>query len=65
MQSALAVRPGLSLITVECGSWTVELSLDKPGSLGKKKKEPAVWDDGGLGNYRITADLVRGSAHQL
>ena len=63
-QGTLRMRPGLSLIAVDCGSWTVELSLDKPGSLGKKKKS-AAWDDSGLGNYRLTADLSRGSARQL
>ncbi|MCX5795352.1 MAG: hypothetical protein NTY77_07665 [Elusimicrobia bacterium] len=63
VQSALDLRPGLSLITAECGSWTAELSLDAPGTLGKKKA-PAAWDDAGLGNYRLTVDVVRGSAQQ-
>lgn len=64
VHSALDLRPGLSLTTAECGSWTAELSLDAPGTLGKKKKAPAAWDDAGSGNYRITADVVRGSAHE-
>lgn len=64
VQSALFFQPGLSLITAECGSWTAELSLDVPGTLGKKKKTPAAWDDAGLGNYHISADVVRGSAHE-
>ena len=63
-QSSLSLRPGVSIVAAQCGSWTVELSLDKPGTLGKKKAASAVWDDSGLGNYRITADISRVSAHQ-
>jgi hypothetical protein len=63
VQSSLHVRPGLGVAAAECGKWTVELSVDRPAALGRKKKA-AAWDDGGLGNYRLTADLDRGSARQ-
>jgi len=64
-QDSVFLRPRASLVTAECGSWTVELTLDAPGTLGKKRKQaPAPWDDGGLGNYRVTADVARGVVHQ-
>jgi hypothetical protein len=63
VQGALRIRPGRGIVAAECGPWTVELSLDRPGGPGGRKAA-AAWDDGGLGNYRLTADIDRGSARQ-
>lgn len=63
VQSSLRLRPGSGVTAASCGKWTVDLSLDRPGS-PERRRSSSAWDDGGLGNYRLTADLDRGSARQ-
>jgi len=62
-QGSLSLRPGVAVTAVDCGSWTVALSLDGGKVPGAGKA--AAFDDAGLGNRRVTADLSRGSARKL
>lgn len=57
-QGTLRMRAGARVTALECGAWTVELGLD--AAPAKKKGPAAPFDDGGLGNFRVTADLARG-----
>ena len=66
LSNQVDLRPAVNIVAVECGAWTVELTLDGLGTLGsgKKKAASAAWDDAGLGNYRITADVTRVGGHE-
>ncbi len=57
-QGEVSIRSGKSARVIECGVWTVEVSLDGTGTLGKKNKAKE-WNPGGSDNYRLTA-TVRG-----
>ena len=59
-QGLLGVLPGTEVTVIECGAWTVEFRLDAATAQGKKGTRPA--NRAGLGNYLLTAEVVRGSA---
>jgi class 3 adenylate cyclase len=55
VQGEVALRPGGGLTTVECGRWTIGLSLDDSGA--GRAGEAAGGDD-----YRVTAELTKDGA---
>ncbi|OGR80996.1 MAG: hypothetical protein A2X32_08625 [Elusimicrobia bacterium GWC2_64_44] len=63
VQSEVALKPGEPLTALECGPWTVVLTLDPsketPAKAGK------AWSTGGLPNYRLTADLSSADSRQV
>jgi len=61
-QSALMMRPGVKVAAVECGAWVVDIGLDAAAPV--KRPQDSAWDQAGLGNYRLTAELSRGGARQ-
>ncbi len=63
LQSEAVLRPGVPLAALDCGPWSVTLTLDPvkaaPGKAGK------AWDPAGLPNYRLTADVSAGGSRQV
>ncbi|MDD2805547.1 MAG: hypothetical protein PHV33_08335 [Elusimicrobiales bacterium] len=62
-QSEVALKPGEPLTALECGPWTVVLTLDP--SKAAPAKAGKAWTTGGLPNYRLSADLSSGSSRQV
>jgi hypothetical protein len=58
-ESVINLRPGASIKALECGPYTIELTLDGTGTA------EAAWDPATSGNYLLTADFRRGKARQL
>lgn len=54
-QAEVALAPGRPLRALDCGPWSVTLTLDPAKAAAPK--ESAAWDPAGLPNYRLSADL--------
>ncbi|MFI5346763.1 MAG: hypothetical protein ACHQ51_10350 [Elusimicrobiota bacterium] len=62
VQGAVGLRPGTSVMAVECGGWTVELAVD--AAVGAKSDAKGAWSGGPMNNQRLTADVSTSAARR-